>query len=99
MYSEAISRAADRQKPIIKSAQSMYRMWRCTTTKAAASAGTSTRLTPSSPVARFGLKASPEDEGCGLNFEKSWSNFVINGRKDSLRIFVIFIFVIVESSG
>ena len=99
MYSEAISRAADRQKPIIKSAQSMYRIWRCTTTKAAASAGTSTGSTPSSPVARSGSKASPEDEGCGLNFEKSWSNFVINGRKDSLRIFVIFIFMTVESSG
>ena len=99
MYSEAISRAADRQKPIIKSAQSMYRMWRCTTTKAAASAGASTRSTPSSPVARSELKASPEDEGYGLNFEKSWSNFVINGRKDSLRIFVIFILMTVESSG
>ena len=99
VYSEAISRAAVKQKPIIKSAQSMLWMWWCTTTKAAASAGTPTGSTPSSPAARSGSTAPPEEEGCGLDFEKSWSKFVINWRKNSLRIFVIFIFETVESSG
>ena len=72
--SEAISRATDKQKPIIKSAQAKLWMWWCTTTKPAASAGASTGSTPSSPAARSGSTASPEDEGCGccrLNFGKS----------------------------
>ena len=49
-------------------------MWWCTTTKRAEAAGTLTGSTPSSPAARSGSSestASPEDEGCGLNFEKS----------------------------
>ena len=83
-YTEVISRAADRQKPIIKSAQSMLWMWWCTTTKPASSAGAST-----------GSTASPQDEGfgcCGLNFGMSWSNFGISGRKNSSRVVVILIF-------
>ena len=73
----------------------MLWMSRCTTTKPAASTGS----TPSSPSGRSGSTAPPEDEGCGLNFEKSWRNFVINERKDFFRMFVIFISVTVESSG
>ena len=86
--SEAISRATDKQKPIIKSAQSMYRMWWwwCTTTKPAASAGRTS--TTSS-----GSTRTPEVEGsgsCGLNFWEELDQFYVNWTKEFLENILIF---------